>query len=87
VNGFNIVYQHFIAICTVVRSAVTGPDSSQLLMRQHTPNRVADKHDTPPSHFKRSLGQAVLLWSLNGERYKPNRYSSYLFINVARFAR
>jgi len=31
----------------VVRSAVTGPESSRILRNQH-----ADKHDTPPSHFK-----------------------------------
>jgi len=38
VNGFNVVYQQFIDICTavVVRSAVTGPDSSRVLRCQHT---------------------------------------------------
>jgi len=28
---------------------------------------VADKHDTPPSHFKLTLGQLALLYALNGE--------------------
>jgi len=30
VNGFNVVYQQFITICMqeIVRSAVTGPNSS-----------------------------------------------------------
>jgi len=40
VNRFNVVYQDFITthVCmkVVVRSAVTGPDSSQILMCQHT---------------------------------------------------
>jgi len=42
----------------VVRSAVTDPDSSQVLstLRYH----AADKHDTPPSHFKLTLGQPAL---------------------------
>jgi len=36
--GFNVVYQQFRDICTtvVVRSAVTGPDSSLVLTCQHT---------------------------------------------------
>jgi len=29
---------------------------------------AADKHDTPPSHFKPTLGQSVLLSALNDER-------------------
>jgi len=35
----------------VVRSAVTGSDSTRVLMCQYT----ADKHDIPPSHFKLTL--------------------------------
>jgi len=37
VIGFNVVYQQFRAMYTVVvRSAVTGPDSSRVLRCQHT---------------------------------------------------
>jgi len=37
VIGFNVVYQRFIAMYdSVVRSAVTGPDSSGVLIWQHT---------------------------------------------------
>jgi len=38
-NGYNIIYQQFIAIykyTVVVRSALNGPDSSRILMCQHT---------------------------------------------------
>jgi len=65
---FNIVYQQVIAtktnVCTTVfaRSAVTGPDSSQVL-KYH----AADKHDTPSSHLKPTLSQPALLKALNGE--------------------
>jgi len=45
----------------IVRSAVTGSDSSLDLMCQHTKVHAADKHDTPPSHFKLTLGQPALL--------------------------
>jgi len=37
-NSINVVYQQLIAVCTtvVVRSAVTGPDSSHVVRFQHT---------------------------------------------------
>jgi len=40
-----------LELCTtaVVRSAVTGPDSSWVLMYQHTEVPATDKHDIPPS--------------------------------------
>jgi len=41
-------------------SAVTGPDSSRVLKCQHTKYHAADKHDTPPSDFKLTLGQPAL---------------------------
>jgi len=41
----------------VVRSAVTGSDSSWT-SRASTPKyHIADKHDTLPSHFKLTQGQ------------------------------
>jgi len=54
-----------LELCTtvVVRSAVTGPDSSRVLSCH-----AADKHDTPPSNFKLTLGQPALLWAFNGKR-------------------
>jgi len=44
----------------VVRSVVTGPDASRVLICQHTKYHATDKHDTPPSHFKLTLGQPAL---------------------------
>jgi len=41
----------------VVRSVVTGPDSRQVLNASTLKYHAADKHDTPPSHFKLTLGQ------------------------------
>jgi len=58
VNGFNVVYQLCIAMYTmtlVVRSAVIGPVSSQVLCASTPKYHAADKHDTPPSHFKLTL--------------------------------
>jgi len=50
-----------LCMTVVVRSAVTGPDSSWVL-RASTPNyHAADKYDTPPSQFKLMLGQPALL--------------------------
>jgi len=53
VNGFNVIYQQF-------RSAVTVQDSSQFLCASTPKYHAADKHDTPPSHFKLTLGQPAL---------------------------
>jgi len=39
----------------VVRSAVTGPDSNRGLSASTPKYHAADKHDTPPSHFKLTL--------------------------------
>jgi len=49
--------------CTtvVVRSAVTGPDSSWVVYASTPKYHAADKHDTPSSHFKLTLGQPALL--------------------------
>jgi len=45
----------------VVRSDVTGPDSSRVLIASTPKCHAADKHDTPPRHFKLTLGQEVLI--------------------------
>jgi len=45
----------------VVRSAVTGPESSGILMCAKYMYHAADEHDTTPSHFKLTLGQPALL--------------------------
>jgi len=45
----------------VVRSAVTGPDSSWVLSASTLKYHAADIHDTPPSHIKLTLGQPALL--------------------------
>jgi len=54
VYGFN-------CMTVIVRSAVNGPDSCLVLKCQHTNYHAADKYDTPPSHFKLTLGQPALL--------------------------
>jgi len=59
VNG---IKRRLLAIYSYVRQwlsvpTVTGPDSSQGLMKYH----ATDKHDTLPSHFKLTLDQPVLL--------------------------
>jgi len=51
----------------VVRSAVTGPDSSRVYCVSTPKYHAADEHDTPPSHIKLTLGQPSLLYALNGE--------------------
>jgi len=51
----------YVCMTMVVRSAVTGPDYSSQVAS--TPKyHAADKHDTPPSHFKLTvtLGQPAL---------------------------
>jgi len=61
----------YLYVCTivVVRSSVTSPDSSRFFYWTSTPKyHDADKHDTPPSHFKLTLGQPALLKILIGER-------------------
>jgi len=45
----------------VVRSAATGPDSSGIYCASTPKYHVTDKHDTPPSYFKLTLGQPDLL--------------------------
>jgi len=52
-----------LQLCTtvVVRTAVTGPDSSQVLCASTQKYHAADKHDTRLSHFKLTLGQPALL--------------------------
>jgi len=45
----------------VVKSAVTGPDSNQILSASTPKYHATDNHDTPPSHFKMTLGQPALL--------------------------
>jgi len=64
VNGFNVVYPSFPSIddsgwqicCNWCR---LKPDFNV---------SAADKHNTPPGHFKLALGQPALLYALNGER-------------------
>jgi len=41
---------------------------SQVLDASTVKYHAADKHDTPPSHFKLTLGQPALFQALNGER-------------------
>jgi len=51
-----------------VKSAVNGPDSSQVLQTTSTPKyHAADKHDTPPSHFIVTLDKPARLYPVNGE--------------------
>jgi len=45
----------------VVKSAVTGPDSSRVYDASTPKYHAADKQDTPPSHFKLTLGQPAAL--------------------------
>jgi len=45
----------------VVRSAVTGSDSSRGKCASTPKYHAEDKHDTPPSHFKLTLGKPPLL--------------------------
>jgi len=45
----------------VVRSAVAGPDSSRVLCASTPKYHAADIYDTPPSHFKLTLGQQAPL--------------------------
>jgi len=51
----------------VVRSAVTGPDSSHVYGAITPKYHALDKHDTPPSHFKLKPGQPALFLALNDE--------------------
>jgi len=44
----------------VVRSAVTGANAIQVLGESTLKYHAADKYDTPPSHFKLTLGQSAL---------------------------
>jgi len=68
--SFNVVYQQFIAmydsgcqICCNWSRLKPGFKSNS------TPKyHAADKHDTPPSQFKLTLGQPALLYALNCER-------------------
>jgi len=50
-------------VCTtvVVRSVVTGPDSSRVCHASTPKYHAADKHDTPPSHFKLAHSQPAAL--------------------------
>jgi len=58
---FNVIYQQFIACMTVVvRSVVTGQDSSHDLSASTPKYHAADKQDTPLSHFILTLGQPAL---------------------------
>jgi len=74
VIGFNIIYQQSIATCTyttvVVRSAVTGQDSSKVSIVSTLKYHATDKNDTPLSHFNLTVGQPVVLLLLNSECYK-----------------
>jgi len=45
----------------VVRSAITGPASNRVLCTSTPKYNAADKHDTPPSHIKLTLGQPAQL--------------------------
>jgi len=68
-NGFNnclsAIYTCTCSYCMYdsggqiyIRSAVTGPDSGWLFCASTLKYRHAtDKYDTPPNHFKRTLGQ------------------------------
>jgi len=51
-----------LELCTtvVVRSAVTGLESSRVYCASTPKYHVAEKHDTPPSNFKLTLGQPAL---------------------------
>jgi len=42
-----------LCMTVVIRTGITGPDGTP---KYH----AADKHDTPPSHFKLTLGQPAL---------------------------
>jgi len=44
-----------------VRSALADPDSSQFYSASTPKYHSTDKHDTPTSHFKLTLGQPALL--------------------------
>jgi len=43
----------------VVRSAITGPDSSRVLSTSTPKDHTADKHDIPSSHFKLTTRQTI----------------------------
>jgi len=58
-----MVYQRFIAMYD--NSCQICCNWSNLTPKYH----AADKNDTPPSHFKLTLGQSALLYALNGEPY------------------
>jgi len=59
-----------LELCTtvVVRSAVTGPDTSRVYCGSTPKYHAADQHGTPPSHFKLSQGQPAMFYAFNGER-------------------
>jgi len=63
VRKFNVIYQQFRAMydsgCQICcnRSRLKPGYSRVNILKYH----AANKHDTPPSHFKLTLGQPALL--------------------------
>jgi len=63
-TGLTFISSLELYTTVVVRSVATGPDTSQVLHTSTPTYHATDKHDTPPSHFKLTLGQPALLKAL-----------------------